>query len=1095
MKLEKRISQIKRAMTASARLVLFLGFFLALLWIQIAQAQECGIIYVAVNGTAGGAATKASPVDLLTGVSMVNGTLRTVRLQGGTYVLSQTLDLPSNIILEGGFTSTWQKSNGVATVILRDPSNPDAAPPRLIAVNCTNRQNFRIHDLTIQCSNALGNGISTYGLYLNNCSDYQIVRCKIKAGNAGNGQPGSPGLPGMAGTYGTEGYPGYEDAGGNNFGGIGGSGSFPGSFAGGDGGWGGARGTYVFPDGGEAFPGEVGYQGFGPAGGSPGTGGLEIFTTVISTQCDRTPANDGQPGQPGQPGQTGAPGQPGIASYSGGFFTPANGTSGGQGTNGSGGGGGGGGGSQGGIAWIAIPPIPVVLPDGDTIPPNTNGSGAGGGGGGEGGQGGYGAGGGQGGGSAFAVFVWSNGFNGVFRDCEFQVGMAGIGGPGGIGGQGGAGGPGGPGGGQLNCDTGAGGNGGDGGQGGQGGPGGAGSDGVSELIYQNSGGEPVVMQNVYGLSQPVVYVEYSGCTYAPITYSTDATGTVQWFFGSGANPVIMTGQTVTGSFTTLGRKTFTCVINGIAFTYRDFIELYTDAPGLNPTLQYGNTELCPGDAASFNSSVSADSYHWEITDPNGATTVFDGPQYFNLSNQIFPDPGTYLITLYTEDDCCGRSFPDSVEVNVGEVILPTISISSDLPASMTVCDIANVTFIASGSDLGPTPTFQWSVNGSPIGPNNQIYVTDQLNDGDQINCTVTSSLGCASGETATSNSIEVFIIPPPTISCQADSFLTNLPTFFTSTVTTGNSPPYTYFWSFGDGTLGFGSDVAHVYQIPGTYTATVFVTDDLGCEVSCQTTFTVEPLLTVAFQSGTLSGCAPVTVDFTNFSQNAVSYFWDFGDGGSSTETNPSHTYVAAGLYDVTLFGYSGTGNDTAQVNGQIQVLPAPTAQFQTFFDPDLGLNVVQFGDQSINAVTHAWDFGDGNTSDGQHPLHTYATNGVYQVTLTVTNQYGCESSITTPVSISVGLSELEGLSSFALSPNPNNGKFTLLIGATTANQIGLSVSDLAGKSLAMERSFELFSGMNSIDLDLSKALSSGTYLLTISSAQGRMTKLMVIAR
>ena len=77
----------------------------------------------------------------------------------------------------------------------------------------------------------------------------------------------------------------------NSLGGIGGSGSFAGSSAGGDGGQGGERGTYEFPAGGEAFPGYDGEQGEGIYGGFAGDGGEEIFTTVISIECDRTPAN------------------------------------------------------------------------------------------------------------------------------------------------------------------------------------------------------------------------------------------------------------------------------------------------------------------------------------------------------------------------------------------------------------------------------------------------------------------------------------------------------------------------------------------------------------------------------------------------------------------------------------------------------------------------------------------------------------------------------------------------------------------------------------------------------------------------------------
>lgn len=254
-------------------------FFIGLLLPLLGLGQDCtglgsqqfsDIIHVSVTGTSSGAATEADPVDLLTGMSMLGGNADKIYLQGGTYVLTEPLFIPSNIDLIGGYNANWIKDNTSITTLFRDPSNVELGPPRLIALLCVGQSNFRIQDVTIRTANALGQGVSTYGVYLNNCSDYEIVRCKIVAGNGGNGSPGAPGVPGPNGTVGENGKNGEEDSSGNRGGGAGACCSFPGSNRGGDGGFGGERGTYQFPAGGDAFPGYTGGAGQGTGGGYGG---------------------------------------------------------------------------------------------------------------------------------------------------------------------------------------------------------------------------------------------------------------------------------------------------------------------------------------------------------------------------------------------------------------------------------------------------------------------------------------------------------------------------------------------------------------------------------------------------------------------------------------------------------------------------------------------------------------------------------------------------------------------------------------------------------------------------------------------------------
>jgi serine protease len=150
-----------------------------------------------------------------------------------------------------------------------------------------------------------------------------------------------------------------------------------------------------------------------------------------------------------------------------------------------------------------------------------------------------------------------------------------------------------------------------------------------------------------------------------------------------------------------------------------------------------------------------------------------------------------------------------------------------------------------------------------------------------------------------------------------------------------------------------------------------------------------------AFTGTPTSGTAPLTVNFTDQSTNGpTSWAWTFGDGGTSTAQNPSHSYTSAGSYTVTLTATNAYGSDGETKTNYITVTAPPTdppvaAFYGTPTSGNVPLTVV-FTDQSTNSPTSwSWTFGDGGTSTLQNPSHTYTTAGTYTVALTATNAYG----------------------------------------------------------------------------------------------------------
>ncbi|MGD9750393.1 MAG: PKD domain-containing protein [Acidimicrobiia bacterium] len=163
--------------------------------------------------------------------------------------------------------------------------------------------------------------------------------------------------------------------------------------------------------------------------------------------------------------------------------------------------------------------------------------------------------------------------------------------------------------------------------------------------------------------------------------------------------------------------------------------------------------------------------------------------------------------------------------------------------------------------------------------------------------------------------------------------------------------------------------------------------------------------LDAAFSTDVTSGTSPLTVSFTDASSGApTTWSWEFGDGGTSDERNPTHTYTAPGLYTVTLRIEGPGGEDTETRIGLITVAPpvGPVASFSSDVTTGGAPLTVSFTDTSSGSPTQwQWDFGDGTGSTERHPSKTFTSPGTYDVTLTVANEVGGDST-TTPAAITV---------------------------------------------------------------------------------------------
>jgi len=185
------------------------------------------------------------------------------------------------------------------------------------------------------------------------------------------------------------------------------------------------------------------------------------------------------------------------------------------------------------------------------------------------------------------------------------------------------------------------------------------------------------------------------------------------------------------------------------------------------------------------------------------------------------------------------------------------------------------------------------------------------------------------------------------------------------------------------------------------------------------------PILPVAnFSTNVSKGYAPLSVQFTDLSENATEWKWSFGDGKTSTLKNPAHTYSKAGKYTVSLTVKNAAGSNTKTITNYITVKTAPVKPVAAFSAKPISGNAplkVQFTDKSTNSPTSwSWIFGDGSTSTSKSPAHTYSKAGKYNVKLTVKNAAGSSTKTITNY-ITVKTVPVKPVAAFSAKPISGN--------------------------------------------------------------------------
>ncbi len=671
-------------------------------------ASCSNIIYVSPTGSGDGF-TSGSPTTLSAAIGLINlgtyGQLNEIRMLSGNYTVSGRIDIPANTFFDGGYEATgtgcdatWSKNISLTsqldiTPVLETPTVGAVQIGVYRGMAAASVNNWRLQDLTINVISPSGTGQtnnrgeSFYGVHIDNCSGYEITRCKIitPAGTAGS-----------AGTTPAAG----------------------GGFTGGAGG-GGGNGRASCNNG-TSGAGSPGAKGNGVGGTGTGSNQNGNGAAGVSGGGALSAGNSGNSGTSGANGFAGAnSGAIGSAGTYNSYFVP-----GGQGGTGTGGGGGqgGGGGSGNNVGCVGACVFGSCV---GGLCGAQNGAA-----GGSGGQGGSGGTGGFGGGASICIFV--NGTAGTISNCNLTPGTAGAGGVGafgslGLAGNGGGSGP------CNSCIVGSrcGGNGGTGGTGGQGGKGANGSAGVSAQVATNAG--TLSSPSITIPATPVATVSaYVGATNSEITI-TKAGGSGNWTLPAGAAYVNDVSASVSSySATSATAKIYFPSLPGSgalptasgskpaiygldlvygAVTFKKGVNLSATRtlPTINPI-----SPVCLGSSISLGTSAAGSCYDWavqKISSPNSAAApgpnLLSGAQITdqNPGSLTIASSGTYQVKLRVKDDCYGWSIPVYASVVINQV--------PDLPATVDYATCYNSSFNLTSINPvdanGTTGSYVWSL--------------------------------------------------------------------------------------------------------------------------------------------------------------------------------------------------------------------------------------------------------------------------------------------------------------------------------------------------------------------------------------------------
>ena len=350
------------------------------------------------------------------------------------------------------------------------------------------------------------------------------------------------------------------------------------------------------------------------------------------------------------------------------------------------------------------------------------------------------------------------------------------------------------------------------------------------------------------------------------------------------------------------------------------------------------------------SSSSATSYHWDFGD--GDASNQKNPQH------RYSTPGTYTVSLTTEDNYCKWDSVVKVISVCGDSANPGFTVAYN-NLQLNFSDTTN-------SIVGHSTS--WDFGDGITGTGKNVQHVYQSTGTYQVCLTV-------------DDSCHTYTV------CDSIQVCDSLQTGFGYSLVgkkitlTDSSNGTTVKYLLGDGSSANRANISYNYAQGGYYDVCQIVSNACVTDTLCKRIGVCVDTAVSAFSHSATNK----QVSFSsNNSQNAKQYFWDFGDGNTSTQANPTHLYQSFQTYNVCLIVSNNCFSDTTCKTIDICPFAPGVAGFNYSL---LGIpNGVKFNQQAQNAISYQWDFGDGGSSTNPNPSHVFPRKDTFNVCLTITD-------------------------------------------------------------------------------------------------------------
>jgi gliding motility-associated-like protein len=414
------------------------------------------------------------------------------------------------------------------------------------------------------------------------------------------------------------------------------------------------------------------------------------------------------------------------------------------------------------------------------------------------------------------------------------------------------------------------------------------------------------------------------------------------------------------------------------------------------------TPICAGATAVFNSTSTPapDNSSWQLDGVNQ-------PYYFNYFYAVFPVAGTHTITLNNVFGTCPQTASQQISVKALPVPGAFTSKIDGVCGSPVPVEFKDQTagavqwqwnfnyfnyqyggnYVQGGSSV-QAPTFTYNADGT--------YFVDLL---------VTNADGCSA-----STGQNVTILHPQVGVIFGASVLSSCTSLVTDTYSTSSGDAVVKAnWNFGDGGTSTSLQPTHTFKNDGSgFQVTLSYTTANGCTGSLsflqQTPGPSQPVVQVVTNPSNPATClTPITASFSISTGVPLSTInWTMGDGSTSTDPAPTHTYTNMGTYVATLTYTTEAGCKGTAFSDPIVIDPKVKATFSENPNPVCGNTPVKFvlSSPTPDNFVYNWSFGDGGFGYGANPTYQYNSPGNYIVTLYVRNRGGCDTTLTQPITV-----------------------------------------------------------------------------------------------